>query len=311
MTSKIISFELSNFFLMQNRDLIFLILGLTASVVIALLMLIIYRQKTRIKSLLVGKNEQFIPHDKGLGEQQIQLLNFQEKFSRINRERDIFLPVISHDLKNILSAIRGFTELLLNSYDNLTDEQRKLFLSEIFHSNERISMLINNVVNWVKSQKEEIKFNPVKFNLNKRIADNIAMFRLMTAKKEIQLENNVLEEINVMADVNVFDMVFRNFLSNALKFTRDKGKIVIDYQVIDRKIKLSVSDNGVGIPEDKLQIILNHEQLYSTTGTNHEQGTGLGLILSKRLLELNGENFEIASSPDNGTKVSFTLDIAI
>ena len=127
---------------MQNHILILLILGFILFVAISFFLLIIYRQKTRINLLLKEKNEQHILFIKKLEEQQIQLLNFQEKFSRINKERDIFLPVISHDLKNILSAIRGFTELLINSYDSLTDEQRKLFINEIFHSNERISMLI-------------------------------------------------------------------------------------------------------------------------------------------------------------------------
>jgi signal transduction histidine kinase len=294
----------------KQKDFIsLLILGFTAFIIIVIVIYIAYRQKAKSNLLLNEKNLQIETSNRNLEEQRQQLINSQEKLRRINQGKDVFLTIISHDLKNPLSAVRGFTELLVKNYDSLTDDKRKLFLNEVFDSIERITLLINNVLYWVKSQTAEIQMSPASFNLNKRIADNTALYSLMMHKKDISISYNVPDDIIVFTDMNVFDMILRNILSNALKFTPSKGKILITAEHLGQKIKISVADNGVGIPHDKLKIILGRTQQYSTAGTNHEQGTGLGLDLTFRFIDQIGGTFEIISEPGKGTAISFTLDV--
>ncbi len=293
----------------QKSFLYLSILGFSAFVTISLLIFIAYRQKTKTNLLLNEKNMQIEASRVILEDKNQQLIKSQEQLNRVNKSKDDFLTIISHDLKNPLSSIRGFTELLLRSYDTFTDDQRKAFLHEVFDSIENISLLINNILYWVKSQTDGIQFKPVEFNLLKRINENISIYRLMLNNKGIQLENKIPDNINVLADCNVFDMILRNILSNALKFTPAQGKIAINCKQTEQKIRISVSDTGIGIPEDKLRVILSRKEQYSTTGTSHEQGTGLGLGLIYQFVEQTGGNFKIESAPGKGTTISFTLNV--
>jgi signal transduction histidine kinase/Tfp pilus assembly protein PilF len=295
----------------QKAFLYTAIIGFSAFIIISLLILMAYRQKTRSNTILKEKNLQIEKSSEILEEKNQQLLKSQELLNIANKGKDDFLTIISHDLKNPLSSIRGFTELLVQNYDSLSDEKRKLFLNEVFNSIERISLLITNVLFWVKSQTDGIHFKPEKFNLNKRVDDNISIYRLITSNKEIEIENKVSGNINVIADINVFDMIVRNILSNALKFTNAKGRIEISSKPDGEKIKLIISDNGIGIPEDKLKLILHSNEQYTTTGTRQEQGTGLGLGLTYKFIEQTGGNFEITSIHGKGTTVAFSLDISI
>jgi signal transduction histidine kinase len=293
----------------QKGFLYLIILAFSAFVTISLLIFIALRQKTRSNLILREKNLQIEASREILEEKNQQLIKSQEQLSKINKGKDDFLTIISHDLKNPLSSIRGFTELLIRNYESLSDEMRKTFLTEVFDSIERISLLINNILFWVKSQIDGINFKPEKFNLCKRIDENISIYQLMISNKGIDVENKIPNDINVLADINIFDMILRNILSNSLKFTDAKGKIVILCKAYKEKVKLTISDNGIGIPEDKLKIILSSKQQFSTAGTRHEQGTGLGLGLAYRFIEQTGGNFEIDSQPGKGTTISFNLDV--
>lgn len=293
----------------RQKGFIYLsVLGFIAAVTIALLIYIAYRQKTRSNLLLKEKNQQIEASREILERQHLQLLDSQEKLNRANKGKDDFLTIISHDLKNPLSSIRGFTELLLRSYDSFSDNQRKDFLNEVFDSIERISLLINNILFWVKSQTDGIQFKPAEFNLYRRIDENISIYRLMLANKNLVLDSTIDKDTIVVADHNVFDMVVRNILSNALKFTPAGGKISFASRLEGKKIRVMISDTGIGIPEDKIRLILSRQEQYTTTGTSHEQGTGLGLGLVYQFVRQSGEDFTIDSSPGKGTTISFTLN---
>ena len=294
----------------QKSFLYLSVLGFSAFLIISLLIYTAYRQKNKSNKLLKEKNLEIEASRLILEEKNQQLISSQDQLSRINKGKDIFLTVISHDLKNPLSSIRGFTELLLRSYDSFTDEQRKNFLVEVFNSIENLSLLINNILFWAKSQTNGLHFKTSTFNLNKRIEENISIYLLMLSNKQIHVENTVSDSLNVVSDSNVFDMIFRNILSNALKFTPEKGNISIHCEQTGSKIKISVSDSGKGIPEDKIKVILDQKESYSTDGTGKEHGTGLGLGLIQWFLEQTGESFEIESKLNQGTTIRFTLSAA-
>jgi len=292
----------------QKSFLYMAILGFSAFITISLLIFFAYRQKVRSNKVLSEKNLQ-IEKNRGILEEKNQLLLKSEKLLHIaNKSKDDFLTIISHDLRNPLSSIRGFTELLVQNYDSLSEEQRKSFLHEVFDSIERISLLITNILFWAKSQTDGISIKNESFSLKKRLEDNISIYRLILANKDITVKNLIPENVKVLSDLNVFDMITRNILSNSIKFTESKGLITINCEVITGKVKIIISDTGVGISKDRLENILNGNEQFSTTGTRHEQGTGLGLGLSFKFIELIGGEFDINSEPGKGTNISFTLN---
>jgi two-component system, sensor histidine kinase and response regulator len=294
----------------QKNYFQFLLIGFITFFVISIIIIYSYRQKIKTNRILSKKNLEIQNSKNELEKKHIELLKSQEKLKKIDEGKDDFLSLISHDLKNPLSAIRGFAELMINSYDELTDEQRKKFLKEIFDSIERLSLLINNILLWVKSQAKGLNILPVEFNLNKRVNDNIAIYSITATDKEIKIINSVSPEIMVLCDINIFDMVIRNLLSNALKFTHKKGSILISTEKTGLMVRLLIKDNGIGIPQDKIELILDRQKNYTTIGTLHEQGTGLGLGLVTEFIHKIGGRFDIISQPGKGTTVLFEIPSA-
>jgi signal transduction histidine kinase len=295
----------------KQKNILYLsILGTSAFIVIFILTFLAYRSKTRSNLILQEKNEQIEASRDLLKERNQQLIESREQLYKVNKGKDDFLTIISHDLKNPLSSIRGFTELLLRSYDTFNDEERKKFLNEIFDSIERISLLINNILYWVKSQTEEIQIIPSNFNLHKRSEENISIYKLILINKQISVENFIPEDLSVHTDINVFDMILRNILSNSLKFTPSGGSITLRATIAGKMVSLSVNDTGIGIPGDKLKLILNRNEQYSTTGTSHEQGTGLGLGLVSKFIEQTEGSLSIDSEEGKGTTITFTIPAA-
>ncbi|MCB8998506.1 MAG: tetratricopeptide repeat protein [Bacteroidales bacterium] len=291
----------------QKGFLYLSILGFSAFLIISLVILYAYRQKNKSNLILKEKNLQIEANRKILEQKHRELIASQEELRKINKGKDDFLTIISHDLKNPLGSIRGFVELLLRSYDSLSDEQRQSFLREVFDSIERISLLINNVLYWVKSQTNGIHSKAEGFNLQSRINDNLSIYKLLLSNKEISAVNNVSEDIQVVADKNIFDMVIRNIISNSLKFTEANGTIVISALPKPDKVEITITDTGIGIPEDMLSLILQRKEQYSSAGTRQEQGTGLGLGLIIQFIEETGESISISSTEGKGTSISFTL----
>ncbi len=291
----------------QKNFLYLAVLGFSAFIIISLLILLAYRQKAISNKILSEKNQQIELNRGVLEEKNQQLIKSQDLLNKANRGKDDFLTIISHDLKNPLSSIRGFTELLVQNYDELSDDKRKQFLNEVFDSIERISLLITNILFWVKTHTDGISIRTEEFPLSRRIEDNVSIYRLILANKEITVENNVPHNIKVLSDINVFDMIIRNILSNAIKYSNAKGLISISSNVEGSNIKITISDTGVGIPKDKIDLILQGKEQFTTTGTRHEQGTGLGLGLSIKFIEQIGGKFEIDSEEGKGTSISFTL----
>ena len=294
----------------QKNYIEFLVLGLITFIITSIIVFTSYRQKIKTNKILSRKNLEILNSKNELEEQHKVLLVSQEKLKKIDEGKDDFLSVISHDLKNPLSAIRGFMELMIRSYDELSDEQKKKFLKEIFYSVERLGLLINNILLWVKSQAKGINIQAVEFNPGKRINDNIAIYSITAAEKEIKINNMVNPDLRILTDLNIFDMIIRNLLSNALKFTDKKGIILISAEKAGKMVRFSIKDNGIGIPQDKIELILDQQKNYSTIGTFHEQGTGLGLGLVTEFMHKIGGRFYIFSQPGQGTTVVFEFPSA-
>jgi signal transduction histidine kinase len=167
--------------------------------------------------------------------------------------------------------------------------------------------LLDNLLAWSRIQRGEFPFEPSEFKINSTIDKTITLFNDTAKHKNISLISDVAENITVFADENSFFTALRNLISNAIKFTPEKGKINISAKVIDEIVELTIADTGIGIKEEDVKKLFKSDIHFTTHGTSNEKGTGLGLLLCKELIETNGGEIFVSSKIGEGTKFIFTI----
>ncbi len=234
------------------------------------------------------------------------LEDMNQKLDEMNKTKDRFFSIIAHDLKNPFNSILGFSELMIHKYDKLDDDKRKYYLDIIFKSARNIYQLLENLLEWARSQTDNHSFNPVNFKLREVIDDIIELSDNQIQEKGIDVKVDIPEDLKVFADRNMINTVIRNLFTNGLKFT-NKGNISIYSTLYNRSVKVSISDTGTGIAEDRLKGLFDIDKKQSTTGTKGEAGTGLGLLICKELIEKHGGVIEVNSKVGEGSTFSFSL----
>jgi signal transduction histidine kinase len=231
----------------------------------------------------------------------------EKSLKESNAIKDKFFSIIAHDLKGPLATITSFLQIMINYSDGFTEEERTRLAKDMHKSVENLSALLENLLQWARSQMGHIDFTPKKFPLSKSVQKTYDLLNARATGKLIELDVKVDKEIIVFADENMLDFVFRNLLSNALKFTNPGGKIQIKASVHDQMVEVSVSDNGIGINEEDQAKLFRTDYHLTKPGTFKEEGTGLGLILCKEFVEKNGGKIWVESKPNQGTEFKFTL----
>ena len=169
--------------------------------------------------------------------------------------------------------------------------------------------LLNNLLEWSRSQTGSIKYNPTTISLSAMVNDLLLLLNQTAEKKGIQLSSAISEDCSVYVDEKMIQTVIRNLVSNALKFTESGGIVRIESRTREDETEIVVSDTGLGIPAEHLGKLFSISENYSTTGTDMERGTGLGLILCKEFVEKNGGTIRVKSEPGKGSEFSFTVPI--
>ncbi len=224
-----------------------------------------------------------------------------------NITKDKFFSIIAHDLKEPFNTLLGFSELLLKEYDNRTPEENKEMIQHIYHSSVHGFDLLNNLLEWSRSQTGRIEYKPCDFSLTDLVRQNTASLSGAANKKNIDVQNEIKEYIMAFGDQRMINTVIRNLIVNALKFTGSGGEIVLSHKEENEFIVVTVADTGIGISEKNLSKLFNLTENISTPGTKNEHGTGLGLILCKEFVEKNGGKIWVESEYGRGSKFSFSL----
>lgn len=232
-----------------------------------------------------------------------------EQLERVNKTKDKFFNIIAHDLRSPFNGILGFSNLLSNEYDELSDEQRKQYIDILNYSVNNMYKLLGNLLNWARLQLGTIDINIERINLKNLVNDNIGIFFSNAKGKNITILNLVSEEMIIFADLESINTVLRNLLNNAIKFTPNGGKIFIDSFQNKNVIEIAIKDTGVGMEQITIDNLFKLEEIKSTPGTNNEKGTGLGLLLCKELIEKNGGVISVESEPRKGStfKIKFLI----
>lgn len=253
-----------------------------------------------------------------------------ENLQKTIDDKDKLLSMISHDLINPITGIIGFSDLIIKEFKNIPDylkkdlSESKLSKIEIkfYDSFERISQranlintstkevysLLDNILEWTRINKNKIVTYLEPINVYELVQDVVSYSMSSFVTKNITVENYINENSHIVTDKNMMKTIIRNFLSNAIKFTPKGGEIEItSSKTLQGFIKISVSDNGVGIPDKHLKQILLPESNIATKGTESEKGTGLGLKLCKEFAERLNGTITIKSKRGKGTIVTLVL----
>ncbi|HXS69479.1 MAG TPA: ATP-binding protein, partial [Candidatus Polarisedimenticolia bacterium] len=225
-----------------------------------------------------------------------------------------FLANMSHELRTPLNAIIGFSEVLTDKvFGDLNDRQLK-YSNNILVSGRHLLQLINDILDLAKVESGHAELLRSTFNVGKVLSDAQSIVKALASKKNIVLEFNVAPDLPPLhADEAKFKQILYNLLSNAIKFTPDGGKVAMraGFGSPGECLRISVADTGIGIkPEDHARVFLEFEQVDSSYG-RQQQGTGLGLALTKRLVEMHGGNIQVQSEGIEGKGSVFTFEIPI
>lgn len=240
-----------------------------------------------------------------------QLSASNEKLSELNRMKNKFFSIIGHDLKNPINTIMGFTELLQKRIDTISKDKRNEFIGYIHNASTQTFILLEDLLEWARSQSENITFEPELNEVGDIVKANIDLLKDQANQKEIEIKLEK-ESIDTKAffDERMINTVIRNLLSNAIKYAQPGGLVKISFS-IDKPgfLFIHVSDNGVGMEPVQLENLFKLDQTISTKGTTGETGTGLGLILCKEFIERNRGEIWVDSEPAKGSTFSFSLPL--
>lgn len=268
----------------------------------------------------------------------------EEKYrslTKLNADKDTFFSIISHDLRGPFQAVVGYSELLQLKIDRDNKEELKMLGQKLHRSAKSTYHLFENILHWSRLQRGRIPYEPQTLELIELVEGTISLLHSNAQEKGIDLSSDIDEEILIYADQNMIDTVIRNLTSNAIKFTPQGGQVFISahikpqdsftspsgnnatsksvtqrekaktpsavYRLSKRIVEVMVTDTGVGIAPDEMQNLFRLDKHHSTSGTANEEGTGLGLILCKEMVESNGGRIWLDSEKGKGTTVTFTV----
>lgn len=231
------------------------------------------------------------------------------KLKELNATKDKFFSIIAHDLKNPFNTLIGFSELLLDNIDMYNAEQIKEYISIIFETSRTSYSLLENLLDWSRSQTGRLKMEPKEVEMSSLVELNIRLLESPAEKKNIRLQNNIDNKCKVYADKNMIETIVRNLISNAIKFTREGGYITVNAERKAAVLEVCIADTGIGICSDNINKLFKIDQDFSTKGTSNESGTGLGLILCKEFIGQNGGEIWVESQEGKGTQFYFTLPL--
>ncbi|HAG16118.1 MAG TPA: hypothetical protein DCG69_06270 [Bacteroidales bacterium] len=239
------------------------------------------------------------------------LLNKQNaELIEANHTKEKFLSIIGHDLKNPFNSVLGLSNLIIDQWGTIDDEEKFQITNEINSSSENIYELLDNLLIWSRTQTRSTTMRVEKFDLNENIHQIFEIFKNQANFKKINVRMDFKGEKLVLADPNMIATVIRNLLSNSLKFTQEGGQILIRTEQKADMVEFSISDNGKGILPEDLKRIFEDKGNQASKGTANETGTGLGLLLAKEFIQQNGGLIWVESKPGKGSLFTFTLPTA-
>jgi PAS domain S-box-containing protein len=236
-----------------------------------------------------------------------ELEQVSDRSAKLITDKNKLMSILSHDLKNPFNAILGFLELLsmnVRTYDIAKIETQ---INIINQSANRYYDILEQLVFWLKAQSDKITFYPTSVNLYQLCKDVIKAQSIYSSHKNITVDNAIAHDLTIMADEIMLQVIIKNLLSNALKFTPNGGHVTISAEVKGTTTEIAVADNGVGIDPLRKEHLFDLSKITLNKGTNNEPGIGLGLAICKELIEKHRGKIWVESEPGKGTVIQFSI----
>ena len=274
--------------------------ALAATAILLTLLLLNYLKNKKYRETIVEQREK-------LKQEQIRseaILEQTHHLEEVNQVKDKLFSIVSHDLKDSISSIKAFLDLLKE--DSISKEEFRELIPELSENANNASSLLFNLLNWSKSQMQNLEPNPELFNIQEVFHTKMALVEQKVEDKRIVLIDESQRDF-VYADKSMVEIVIQNLITNAVKFSRTGDVITVSNQDINGKALICVEDTGVGISEENINKLFNANKNFTTVGTKNEKGTGLGLTIAKDLVELNNGRIWVESTLNVGSKFFIEL----
>jgi signal transduction histidine kinase len=264
-----------------------------------------YQHRLQLKQQVLRRKNSEINEQKEIIDEKVTLLETQTaELAELNTLKTKLFSVVSHDLRSPMYALRN---LFKNMHQkNAPAQEIKNVVPDVLMDLNYTIGLMENLLQWSKTQMQSSAAKPQELEVSKMISEVLQLLHLQAEAKQIYIENKNNAPVFVYADKDMVNLILRNILSNAIKFTPNQGYIEVGVNEVSSFVEIYVQDTGVGISKDAIQKI-NESNFYTTKGTSSESGTGLGLMLCKEFLHKNGGQMHIESEPGKGSVFSFTL----
>jgi len=223
-----------------------------------------------------------------------------------NETKNKLFSILAHDLQSPLASIQNYLEIL--SELQLDEEERQSFEKSLLDSTKSTKQMLTNLLSWSKTQMDGVTVNLVCTNLKEVLLDIFKTYEPIAAEKRVRITARLKSGVLISADKDMFQLIIRNLIDNAIKFTDPGDEILISDEIAGNECRIIIKDNGIGIPIDQQASIFSLKAM-STFGTKNEKGVGLGLVLCKEYIELQDGKIAFESTPGVGTSfyVSFKL----
>ena len=231
-------------------------------------------------------------------------LNFLAKeLSKNEILKNDFISNVSHEIKTPLAVIQNYAKALTNK--NLDEETKEKYLNSLQNACKKLSDLITNILKLNKLENQRLKIDLKQFNLSESITNQILNYETLIENKNIELECNIEEDINIISEETYLEIIWSNLISNAIKFTDNNGKIFISLIKLNNEIIFKIKDTGCGIDSETGKNIF--EKFYQGDTSHSKEGNGLGLALVKKVIDILGGQIKVESEKGIGT--TFTVKL--
>ncbi len=297
----------------KRQEIVQIVLILGTGILLILIGIILYAfiQKRKANSNLKKQKKEIEKKNNTLLQLNKEINVQTESLKQLNATKDKFFSIIAHDLKSPFSSVFGLTESLLEDHESMDFAQRQLFIERLYDSSKQIYKLLENLLTWARVQRSSMTLQKENFNVCELVNGIKILLKEPIKRKNVTISIHCNLEYKINADKNMIETIVRNLLSNAIKYSYKGGEILI---TIDRKETekipesfFMIEDYGVGISPEKQDKLFTITENISTTGTEQETGTGLGLILCKEFVELHGGKIWAESEPGKGSTFCFTI----
>ncbi|GAA0719094.1 hypothetical protein GCM10009430_17770 [Aquimarina litoralis] len=247
----------------------------------------------------------------GIGTWAFRKLQKQQKeLKATNQVKNRLFSIISHDLRGMIIPFQRSGKILTYHIEKGNIEKTKELSQALEQNSERLSITLDNLLNWSLEQMNGYKMNPETIDVATDIKEIVAVYEAQSAYKKTNIELQYQEDIMISMDKGAFHVIFRNLIGNALKYT-EEGSIRITFSHKDRLFLCSIIDTGVGMSKDQLEHLFSLEEKKSTIGTQGEKGTGLGLNLVYRFIQMHNGTIDVSSEKRIGTRFDLRIPITM